>query len=360
MVVSHGKCTYNGPVGVKATGVSAALRGTNCDRAVCWSLLTCVLVSCLSCAPRPTPVPTLTPTPVPTLTPVPATLRLNVTPAGARVWVNGEQKGLTPAVFLLLPGLYAVQVQSEGYASWQRDVELLPGQDMVIADTLQDVAAPRIVWSPIPDSVQAGQPIAVSVEVEDNQKVAGIRLRVDGDAVARSEGRLLEYTWDTSAMTPGDHSLVVEADDDAGNLQQMSRQVRILVQPTPEPSVTPHPVKPAASEVTAYETAITLATYPFEPYLRERINPEYNYRVVWLDRAAYEASNPHPEPKAFRAVVLENRYLSLMFLPDLGGRLYRCIWKATGQNLFYANPVVKPSFWGPLSRDITGETSRCG
>ena len=267
------------------------------------------------------------------------------------VWVNGEQKGLTPAVFLLLPGLYAVQVQSEGYASWQRDVELLPGQDLVIAETLKDVAAPRIVWSPIPDSVQAGQPIAISVQVEDNQKVAGIRLRADSYAVAQSDGRLLEYAWDTSAVAPGDHSLVVEAYDDAGNLQQISRQVHIQSQPTPEPSVTPQSVKPAASEVTAYETAITLTTYPFEPYLRERINPGYNYRVVWLDRAAYEASNPHPEPKAFKAVVLENRYLSLMFLPDLGGRLYRCIWKATGQNLLYANPVVKPSFWGPLSRD---------
>jgi len=54
-----------------------------------------------------------------------------------------------------------------------------------------------------------------------------------------------------------------------------------------------------------------------------------------------------PAPKAYRAVMVENRYLTLTFLPDLGGRLYRCVFKPTKQDVFYRNPVIKPTHWGP-------------
>jgi len=44
--------------------------------------------------------------------------------------------------------------------------------------------------------------------------------------------------------------------------------------------------------------------------------------------------------------VLENRYLRLTILPELGGRLYQWIDKESGRNLFYENPVIKPTHWG--------------
>jgi hypothetical protein len=98
-------------------------------------------------------------------------------------------------------------------------------------------------------------------------------------------------------------------------------------------------------------TTIVLSAYPYEAYLREKLDARYNFDVVWIDRAAYEASNPQPQPRTFKAVVLENQYLSLWFLPELGGRLYKCTVKSTGQNIFYQNPVLKPSYWGPLARE---------
>ena len=52
-------------------------------------------------------------------------------------------------------------------------------------------------------------------------------------------------------------------------------------------------------------------------------------------------------PKSYRAVILENDALRLVFLPELGGRLYQVVDKETGQNLLYNNPVVKPTRWGP-------------
>jgi hypothetical protein len=45
--------------------------------------------------------------------------------------------------------------------------------------------------------------------------------------------------------------------------------------------------------------------------------------------------------------VLENEYLRLIILPELGGRLWRVIEKSTGNDLFYHNAVVMPTPWGP-------------
>jgi hypothetical protein len=44
--------------------------------------------------------------------------------------------------------------------------------------------------------------------------------------------------------------------------------------------------------------------------------------------------------------VVENRFLELTFLPELGGRLHRAVIKSTGQNIFYQNPVIKPAPFG--------------
>ncbi len=66
-----------------------------------------------------------------------------------------------------------------------------------------------------------------------------------------------------------------------------------------------------------------------------------------LDRAAYDASSPVPEAVTYRSLVVENEYLKLTFLPDLGGRLYEVRFKPTGHVETYRNPVLKPSPWGP-------------
>ncbi|MGE5127580.1 MAG: DUF5107 domain-containing protein, partial [Betaproteobacteria bacterium] len=43
----------------------------------------------------------------------------------------------------------------------------------------------------------------------------------------------------------------------------------------------------------------------------------------------------------WRLLVLENEHLRVEVLPDLGGRLWRCLDKANGASLFYANPSLK-------------------
>jgi len=147
----------------------------------------------------------------------------------------------------------------------------------------------------------------------------------------------------------------VEPQNTAGTVDQSTPTASVVptvpATSTPRPTHTPEPTATAAPGVRVYQTTINLPAYPYEPYLRERVDARYNWRVVWLDRAAYDAAHPQPQPRAFQAIVLENTYLKLTFLPELGGRLYQCTFKPTGQNLFYQNAVLKPSYWGPLSRD---------
>ena len=131
------------------------------------------------------------------------------------------------------------------------------------------------------------------------------------------------------------------------------------VAPTVVPATSaPTPVAGGSEVITATQrgattyrvTEITLPAYPYESLLAQTADPgRSGYPVVTLDRAAYEASNPQPSPRSYRLLVLENRYLRLGILPDLGGRIYECIFKPTGANEFYANPVVKPTQWGPPS-----------
>src|SRR5262249_41400740 len=46
-------------------------------------------------------------------------------------------------------------------------------------------------------------------------------------------------------------------------------------------------------------------------------------------------------PHTWRALYLENEFLKCTVLPDLGGHLYTCIDKISGESMFYANPSIK-------------------
>jgi hypothetical protein len=104
----------------------------------------------------------------------------------------------------------------------------------------------------------------------------------------------------------------------------------------------------ASSGVEVYETKLTIPTYPIKAYLTEQIDPVYNMSVFYFDRPNYETVAPPPTPVDYTGVVLENPYLRLTFIPELGGRLYSAVVKSTNQEVFYHNPAVKPSRYGVL------------
>ena len=107
------------------------------------------------------------------------------------------------------------------------------------------------------------------------------------------------------------------------------------------------PVQAGPAAVQVYTTTLTIPTYPYADFLEDHYSATYNMYYPWLDRSAYDASGPTAAPQPYTAVIAENAWLRLTFLPELGGRLYGVEVKSTGEQLLYQNPVIKPTYWGP-------------
>ena len=97
----------------------------------------------------------------------------------------------------------------------------------------------------------------------------------------------------------------------------------------------------AWAQVRVWQGTLTLPTYeedapdpnpPFDQYANSRFNYPYTLRDNLSDRR---------KDHAWRAVFLENEYLKCSVLPDLGGHVYTCTDKISGEPMFYANPSIK-------------------
>ncbi len=133
-------------------------------------------------------------------------------------------------------------------------------------------------------------------------------------------------------------------------------------QPSPSPSSTPSPVPPSPTvtrqptatpppptatpplppPVAVWEGEVTLNTYGWEQALVPTAPDDPIYPYPRLD---FDAVGP-PAPRTYRAVFVQNEYVQLVVVPDLGGRILRWTDRTTGRQLLYANPVVKPTRWG--------------
>lgn len=95
------------------------------------------------------------------------------------------------------------------------------------------------------------------------------------------------------------------------------------------------------------EGTVTLPTYPYVDYQTDAYDATYHWPYRRFDRERFLADAPTPTPHTYRLVTLENDDLRLTILPELGGRIWQVIHKPSGNAMFYQNPVVKPSPWGP-------------
>ena len=111
-------------------------------------------------------------------------------------------------------------------------------------------------------------------------------------------------------------------------------------QPTTRPS--DRPTTPPVSPPAVWEQDITLDTYGWHEALVPTGpgNPAYPYPRLDFDAVT------GPAPRTYRAVFVQNSYVRLVVVPELGGRILRWTDRTTGRQLFYANPVVKPTRWG--------------
>jgi hypothetical protein len=275
----------------------------------------------------------------------------------------------------------------------------VPTGDTAMPSRLAEVASPTIPVDIIPPRVDL---VATRAEVSwegqvklravasDNVGLAELQLLLDGEELASSQESTLDLDL-VPADTPGingggTYTFTARATDLAGNTSEnsVSLTVEALIAtttpatvtsptpgvqrsqladtPTPNASPTEIPEAESAPEpqsavelppeaTTSYiVTKISIPTYPYTPYVSQTADANLgDYPVLVLDRAAYDATKPQPAPRTYTLLVLENEYLRLSVLPELGGRLYECVFKPTGNNEFYRNPVIKPTGWGPPS-----------
>jgi tetratricopeptide (TPR) repeat protein len=98
---------------------------------------------------------------------------------------------------------------------------------------------------------------------------------------------------------------------------------------------------PGFSQIRVWEGVLELPVYeegspdpnpPFDQFATNRFNYPYTLR-----NETTEQRRQHQ----LRAIYLENEYLKCSVLPDIGGHVYTCMDKISGQPMFYANSSIK-------------------
>ncbi len=110
--------------------------------------------------------------------------------------------------------------------------------------------------------------------------------------------------------------------------------------------------------VTASVSRTVIPTYPIG---------EPNKNPMFLEKRVYQGSTgkvyPYPvvdrifdekTDQEYTAVYLENDYLLVMILPELGGRIQRALDKTNGYDFVYYNHVIKPALVGLTGPWISG------
>src|SRR5258708_23759821 len=113
-----------------------------------------------------------------------------------------------------------------------------------------------------------------------------------------------------------------------------------------------------ADQVSVREEQVTIPTY---------LNGKPEKNPLFLEKRVYQGSSggvyPYPvvervlsekQDKVYKAIFLENRYLKIMLLPELGGRVQMALDKTNGYHFVYYNHVIKPALVGLTGPWIAG------
>ncbi len=111
-------------------------------------------------------------------------------------------------------------------------------------------------------------------------------------------------------------------------------------------------------QVKVWEETVQIPTY-------EAGKPEKN--PMFLEKRVYQGSTgrvyPHPvidkiedekKLKPYQLVILENEYVRIEIMPEIGGRIYRALDKTNNYDFVYYNRVIKPALVGLAGPWISG------
>jgi len=119
------------------------------------------------------------------------------------------------------------------------------------------------------------------------------------------------------------------------------------------------------NKVKIYESKIIIPTYP-EPAAEEmpmfaenRVHQRSSGRP-YPNKVVMEVDRTHKEDKEYKLVTLENEYVKIEILPEIGGRIYSAYDKTTGYDYFYKQHVIKPALIGVLAPGFQAVLSLTG
>jgi uncharacterized repeat protein (TIGR01451 family) len=288
-----------------------------------------------------------------------------------RGMINGPEGGtlIEPPMGLILAGSDAVAVDTVGTLVMGYDPATIPYLSWAAGAGLgtDDVAQITVLGTPVsqarrdfpapcgdpqaqraeatPPTLQIVTPgdnafvtdeVFVLAEASDDTAIAKVVFTVNGEIRATVTAPPYEATLDL-----GDHrgeSVTVETIAYDYVLNQATDAAEVVVISAPEPGTT------------SFQTAtLSIPTYPFDEHGCVQARADSPYTYPWLDWSCYAYYNPNPAPvpQDYTLLVLENDYLRVSLMPELGGRIYQLVYKATGNNELYQNPVIKPTNWGP-------------
>ncbi len=119
----------------------------------------------------------------------------------------------------------------------------------------------------------------------------------------------------------------------------------------------------AESGVRVWEEDVVMPSYRLDPPDR---NPMFyrgeSYQGAQKRIYPYpfqEHVTNHREDETFRFVFLENEFIKVSILPEIGGRLFSALDKTNGYEIFYHQSVIKPALIGMLGAWISGGIEWC-
>jgi hypothetical protein len=312
-----------------------------------------------------------------------AQLLIIPSPDGVQIIVDGEVRGASPLTLTLPAGAHRIALSAAGFTPFSETVTLEAGREATYAPDLDDIEPPVVKIDIDTFQVPWQGAAHVRAVASDNAGVLDIELALENQTLAAADGNELALDLVPAEMPgiqPGRaYTLTAIATDAAGNMGVASLPLLIGARPalTATTTTSPPPAERAVATASSSPTAtpsavpplprptgpvptptrpvpvsfrvsqVTIPTYPYQAFLRQTSDPSLGgYPVLTLDRAAYESSNPKPTPVTYTLLIIENRYLRVSFLPELGGRIYEVVFKPTGNNELYRNPVIKPTQWG--------------
>jgi tetratricopeptide (TPR) repeat protein len=111
-------------------------------------------------------------------------------------------------------------------------------------------------------------------------------------------------------------------------------------------------------EVKVWTQGVAMLTYhPAAPdknplFLEKRVYQGSSGRVYPL--AVIDSMEREPRLRTWEAIHLENEFVRLMILPEIGGRIHVGLDKSTGYDFFYRQNVIKPALVGLAGPWISG------